>query len=260
MPISDVDGYDSGHFKRVYEHIIKPACILANFKPIRADDVVKTNVIVIDILQNLLNAEMALCDLSSQNPNVLYELGIRQAFNLPVCFIKDDITERIFDIQGYRDLEYQNMLRIDEVESAVTRLATALVETYNGKDDEVNSIIRLLGITKAKKPKELEISQDTNLILKSIGDLASRIGKLEKTPSETGIVSGRKSIVSFRYKNETFNIGDIVKHERFGQGELVEATIDQTDTIVMTVRFDELGKKQLMAKFVNLEKIGRARP
>ena len=26
MPISDVDGYQKGHFNRIYEHIIKPAC------------------------------------------------------------------------------------------------------------------------------------------------------------------------------------------------------------------------------------------
>ena len=26
MPISDADGYDKGHFNRVYEYLIKPAC------------------------------------------------------------------------------------------------------------------------------------------------------------------------------------------------------------------------------------------
>ena len=41
MPISDVEGYDPGHFKRVYEYIIKPACVAAGFIPIRADDVKK---------------------------------------------------------------------------------------------------------------------------------------------------------------------------------------------------------------------------
>ena len=81
MPISDVDTYDKGHFGRVYEYIIKPACAAAGFRPTRADEVQATNYIVVDILRKILDAEMMICDLSSRNPNVLYELGIRQAFN-----------------------------------------------------------------------------------------------------------------------------------------------------------------------------------
>jgi len=43
MPISDPEGYDKGHFKRVYEDLIKPACRSAGYDPIRADDVLETN-------------------------------------------------------------------------------------------------------------------------------------------------------------------------------------------------------------------------
>lgn len=42
MPISDVHGYESGHFGRVYEHILKPAIVAAGYIPIRADDTIKT--------------------------------------------------------------------------------------------------------------------------------------------------------------------------------------------------------------------------
>ena len=31
MPISDAEGYDKGHFTRVYEHLVKPAVIEAGF-------------------------------------------------------------------------------------------------------------------------------------------------------------------------------------------------------------------------------------
>jgi len=96
MPISDNEKYSPGHFGRVYEHIIKPACEIAGFRPIRADEVKQTNLIALDIVKQIIDADMAICDLSSQNPNVLYEVGIRQAFNLPVTFIKDIITKRVF--------------------------------------------------------------------------------------------------------------------------------------------------------------------
>ena len=42
MPISDAEGYDKGHFTRVYYDIIKPAVESAGHKPIRADEVVSS--------------------------------------------------------------------------------------------------------------------------------------------------------------------------------------------------------------------------
>ena len=89
MPISDAEGYDSGHFDRVFSYIIKPACEKAGFVANRADKSNKTNYIVIDILRQIINSDMAICDLSSRNSNVFFELGLRQAFNLKTVLIKD---------------------------------------------------------------------------------------------------------------------------------------------------------------------------
>jgi hypothetical protein len=262
MPISDIDGYDVGHFKRVYEYIIKPACIKAGFTPLRADDVKKTNVIVIDILQKLLNSEMAICDLSSRNPNVLYELGIRQAFDLPVSFIKDDITERIFDIQGFRDLEYNSNLRIDEVNLAVENLAANIIETFESKGQDVNSIIELLGIAKAKLPKQIEISPDTDIILKSLNDISLRLGYIENKSVLTSpqlVINEKKSkrspVSSFILNGIEYNLGDKVEHERFKQGTIQYIEHDNVNGIVVTIAFSEIGTKQLMVKFAKLTKV-----
>jgi hypothetical protein len=261
MPISDFEGYDSGHFKRVYEFIIKPACIKAGFVPLRADDVKKTNVIVIDILQKLLNSEMAVCDLSSRNPNVLYELGIRQAFDLPVSFIKDDITQRIFDIQGFRDLEYSSNLRIDEVNLAIESLAINIIETYESKGQDVNSIVELLGISKAKLPKQIEISPDTDIILKSLNDISLRLGNLENKSaiSNPQIIlndknNRRESILSFVSDGIEYKLDDKVKHPRFGEGTIKYIERDKSHGDIVTIVFPEVGSKQLMMKFAKFTK------
>ena len=105
MPIGDSDGYDKGHFSKVYEDIFKPACEKSNFKPVRADEVKQTNLIHLDILQKLIDSPMAICDLSSRNPNVLFELGLRQAFDKPTVLVQENGTPKIFDIgptQVYR--------------------------------------------------------------------------------------------------------------------------------------------------------------
>lgn len=261
MPISDSERYENGHFKRVYEHIIKPACINAGFTPIRADDVKKTNVIVIDILQKLLNSEMAICDLSDKNPNVLYELGIRQAFDLPVSFIKDEVTDRVFDIQGFRDLEYNSSLRIDEVNIAIEKLTANILETYESKGQDVNSIVELLGISKAKVSKQVEISPDTDIILKSFNDISVRLGNMESkiviTKNDALFENNKKRIKvdSFEHNGSVFNVGDLVKHDRFGEGQIIEIELDSTSGSLATIRFKENGTKQLMMKLAKLSKV-----
>ena len=82
MPISDVHGYEPGHFGRVYEHVLKPAIVAAGYLPMRADDTIKTDYIVVGIIEKIVESEMVICDLSARNPNVMYELGIRHAFNI----------------------------------------------------------------------------------------------------------------------------------------------------------------------------------
>lgn len=67
MPISDVPDYPPGHFNRVFNHIIVPACKQVGYKAIRADVTSKTNVIIADILKHAVSCDMAICDLSSRN-------------------------------------------------------------------------------------------------------------------------------------------------------------------------------------------------
>lgn len=178
MPIADMDGYEPNHFLRVYEHLIKPAIEGAGYEAQRADFVNASNYIIIDILRKIVESDIVVCDLSGRNPNVLYELGVRQAFNLPTVLIKDKKTPKIFDIQGLRYAEYSESLRIDEVQSGQLLIQKYLVETV-GNTQEVNSMIQLLGVSPASLPNKVELSNDTSIILESLKDIASRISNLE---------------------------------------------------------------------------------
>ena len=83
------------HFEHVYEQIIKPAVESEGYEAYRVDDDKISNSIIAKIFKAAQTCPMAVCDLSDQNPNVLYELGLRQAYDKPVVLIKDDITKEI---------------------------------------------------------------------------------------------------------------------------------------------------------------------
>ena len=180
MPISDGNGYPDGHFARVYQHVIKPACLSAGFTPIRADEVKAANYIVLDVLHRIINSDIVVCDLSGRNPNVLYELGIRQAFDLPVVLLKDKSTDRIFDIQGIRTVEYDETLRVDTVLRDVEGIVSAITSTSSPSTHDVNSLVKLLGVTKASLSTHTEISSETALVLETLRDITERLGRLEK--------------------------------------------------------------------------------
>lgn len=255
MPISDVDGYPAGHFKRVYDFLIKPACKLAGFTAMRADDVLNTNYIALDIVKQIINADMALCDLSARNPNVLYELGIRQAFNKPVTLIKDTATHRIFDIAGFRDVEYEESLRVDTIQSNVPLIADTIKNTYESKGTEINSLVSLLSIEPAKVEKSIPITIDTELLLNSINSIDLRIKDLESKITRTKTVF-KPSTELANYLKSKFDleIGDRIEHSKFGPGIIVsiEGSIHNP---VLTVDFDEHERKKMMLNYMKYNKI-----
>ncbi|QHI38955.1 hypothetical protein IMCC3317_43550 [Kordia antarctica] len=273
MPISDNPNYSKGHFLRVYEYIIKPACILADFKPVRADDVLNTNHIALDILKRIIDSDMALCDLSTQNPNVLYELGIRQAFNKPVVLIKDSKTNRIFDIQGFRDLEYDENLRIDNVQDIVENLAEIIKVTFKEKDTQINSLVKLLGITPAELNGSTNISIETELILNNLSSIDKRLNNIENFSKPQTRDNNPKPVNEeplfdeFDSSEEKLTVteisqlkkGDKVAHIRFGIGTLVkiEGNLEDLNSFIGEFNFKKGGYKKLLLRYANLYKSSR---
>ena len=184
MPISDAHGYEPGHFGRVYEHVLKPAIIEAGFIPVRADDTNKTDYIVVSIIQRVVQSAMVLCDYSARNPNVMYELGIRHAFNLPVALVRDKKTDKVFDIQGLRYTDYDESLRVDSVQKDISKIAKTLKETATGDGDGFNSVVQLAGIQAAKVPDQQKVSTDTQVLLAALVNIERRIDAVERKPND----------------------------------------------------------------------------
>lgn len=132
----------------------------------RGDDVKQANLIHLDILRSILDAPMALCDLSSHNPNVLFELGLRQAFDKPVVLVQEAGSKPIFDIGPLRYTEYRRARTYHEVLEDQQNIARALAETKEAVNDpnNVNSIVRLLGITRPAQEKDVQAAEKDPIV------------------------------------------------------------------------------------------------
>lgn len=178
MPISDPDGYEKGHFKYVYEDVFKPAIENAGFYPKRADDDGSSSLIQVNIIRDIIEAPMAICDLSSRNPNVLFELGIRQAFDLPVVLVQEEGTPRIFDISTINTIDYRSALIYREVIEDREKISKAIKATKDNTSG-VNSIIRLLEIGKAEMDNEKSTSELDDIKMMFFA-LSNQINNLRK--------------------------------------------------------------------------------
>lgn len=178
MPISDPEGYEPGHFKCVYDDIFKPAIEEAGFEPKRADDDGSSSMIQVNIIKDIIESPMAICDLSTRNPNVLFELGIRQAFDLPVVLVQEERTPRIFDINTINTIDYRKSLKYREVIEDRGKISKAIKDTKDNTTG-VNSIIRLLEIGKAEMNGK-KTSSDMDDIKMILLALSNQIRDLEK--------------------------------------------------------------------------------
>ena len=177
MPIAECEGYEPDHFAHVYNDIIKPAVARTDYIATRADEVKETNLIHLDILKKLIDAPIAICDLSTRNPNVLFELGIRQAFDKPVVLIQEKGTPKIFDIAPLRYLEYSKDMRYHEVIETQNKLCEAInatkgVETEAGN---INSIVKLMALS---SPALMPNLDNNNKELLSLDVVRSQISDL----------------------------------------------------------------------------------
>ena len=148
MPFGKKKGGDGSlyDFNAIYKTLIKPALEDAGFEPFRADEETSSGDILTDMFQELLLADLTLCDLSIDNANAFYELGIRHAFRKRgVMHIQAGRSYMPFDIFNVRTLPYHitpegvpdpEFLKTDI--AAISRMAR---DTWNSDRDAIHSPI-----------------------------------------------------------------------------------------------------------------------
>lgn len=148
MPPGEAGGYPQGHFGRVYDYVIVPACRAAGYWPTRSDSVKYDN--PLDVVKDIVDSEVVLCDLSANNSDALYGLAVRQSLDLPVALIKDTKTIVIFGANDFGVLEYDESLRIDTVQKAIESLGDAIRKAVENKKERHQLLNRLsIGLPKA---------------------------------------------------------------------------------------------------------------
>lgn len=114
MPISAMDNCSEAHWSEVL-NIVSDAIGDAGLKPNLVSNADEVGIIQKRIIQNLYDNPIVVCDVSGKNPNVMFELGLRLAFDKPTIIIKDDKTDYSFDTSPIEHIPYPRDLRFSQI-------------------------------------------------------------------------------------------------------------------------------------------------
>ena len=119
-------------FERLYLDAVKPAVTEAGFRPLRVNDLSGSAVIHKAQISAIMNSDAMVADVTTFNPNTLYEIGMRHAINPGPTVVMFNNQERMpYDLQPYYSVRYEMVGEVpsaEESEALRQALVAALVD------------------------------------------------------------------------------------------------------------------------------------
>lgn len=174
MPIAHHSDYTQDHWKDVLNILIE-AINETDFEPSLVSDDPAIGLIHDRIVTNLYTNEIVICDVSSKNPNVMFELGLRLAFDKPTIIIKDELTGFSFDTGIIEHIPYPSSLRFSQIVHFKAELIKRIKATYETSKSDTNYSPFLKSFGKRIVPAKIdgqEISE-SKYIIESLNGLQS---------------------------------------------------------------------------------------
>lgn len=115
------------HFNMVYQLYMFVPALEKGYKVIREDTDPQPGSITGNIIRHLAEADLVIADLSNNNWNVAYELGIRHCFSKgKTILLCDDKTDLKFDIRGFHVIPYNGDNPAENVFSIQEKIKKAI--------------------------------------------------------------------------------------------------------------------------------------
>lgn len=186
MPISAIDGCTESHWSDVLD-IVSEAIEAADFSPNLVSNADDVGIIHKRIIQNLYDNPIVVCDVSCKNPNVMFELGLRLAFDKPTIIIKDDKTTYSFDTSAIEHLEYPRDLRFSKIVEFKEKLAGKIAATYkkSTQEKDYTTFLKHFGEFTVAKLDKKEVSGQ-EYILEELRVMRHAMMRLENRQAMSG--------------------------------------------------------------------------
>lgn len=119
----------------VMKNFLNPVAEKLGFSVLRSDLLNDSGKIDDTIVQQLEDSELVIIDLTKQNPNVMFEFGIRYGLKKPFIVIAQDVDKLPLDVRNIRTLEYTvTAPDIDSINHKLEAMITVTMENNSSSD------------------------------------------------------------------------------------------------------------------------------
>lgn len=260
MPIAAIDGLGTDHWLEVKKIIIDALDEDGSFefetKIVSESESV--GLIHKRIVQGLYTSDIVICDVSCKNPNVMFELGMRLAFDKPTVIIIDDKTNFTFDAGVIEHLSYPRDLRFSKIIEFKQNLAHKVIATYRDSqnDPEHSPFLKSYGPFTSVKIEPTEISSDAK-ILELLSELQTDVQRLRQPVNKRNYYASPLNTTG-EVRNFIFSFLDGAsdgltnKELRYAQDAMFEALIEQPELSETPVELIKEFIKSYIDKRINL--------
>jgi hypothetical protein len=156
-----IQPFDKGPYDKRYRDVLAPAIKGAGLDPYRVDEDPSTTIPIDDIEKGIRDSDICLADITTDNPNVWYEVGYALANGRPVVLIcaEKRPTKPPFDIQHRQIIFYSQ-----DSPSDFEKLGTEVTSRLEAQLQKAEAMQTLASISPVKGPEGLSSYEIAALI------------------------------------------------------------------------------------------------
>jgi tetratricopeptide (TPR) repeat protein len=201
MPFGVKGGID---FDKVYSDYIKPALEGEDYEVFRADEERCGGNILEDMFQELLLADLVIADLSIDNPNVWYELGVRHALRSSgIVLIQSKRDYQPFDLAPVRKCNYNikdglpDPAVIDKDKSALASMARMTMATWHGH--RISPVYHMLPYLREPEWKSLRVGNVRKFWQKhDAWEMCIKIAEQKRYPGDIIVLAAEAPVLALQ--------------------------------------------------------------
>ncbi len=177
-PIGEPKSETRSRADRLFKYIITPAVKILGYIPIRADQISEPGIITNQIIENVVESDLVIADLTGHNPNVFYELAIRHSIKKKYIQLIQIGESLPFDIKVTRTIQYdlQDLDNVDKVKNELSSSIIKLQKSNKPIDTPISVTLDLKAFRESGKPIEKSLAN----IIQMISDINNKISSTEQ--------------------------------------------------------------------------------
>lgn len=171
---------------QVFRYIISPAVAGCGYKAVRADQIDSPGIITTQIINKIVSDDLVVADLTEYNPNVFYELAIRQVLKRPYVQLIEKGQRLPFDVASARTIfvDHRDLEAADAARKEIERQILELEKNPDNVDSPISAALEVSLLRQSEQPEQRSLAE----LIAGLSVIQSQISKVDGKISDSSAV------------------------------------------------------------------------